>query len=75
MNLKQGRYQASLCRGKNCCPQLIIENGQYIITDDSGGRAVLEQHNIEILTQEYQEYKEQLEAVETWASGNDYNAI
>jgi len=75
MNLKQGKYQASLCRGQNCCPQLIIENGQYIITDDSGGRVVLEQHNIKILVEQYQEYTEQMEALETWASGNEYDAV
>lgn len=71
--MTEKQYKVSLCRGKNCCPQLIIENGQYIITDDSGGRVVLEQHNIKILVEQYQEYIEQMEALETWASGNSYN--
>ena len=75
MTETKGKYQVSLCRGKSCYPQLIIEKGKYIITDDSGGRVVLEQHNIKILVEEYQEYAEQLEALETWASGNDYDAI
>jgi hypothetical protein len=34
MNLKQGKYQVSLCRGSSCCPQLIVEGDKYTITDD-----------------------------------------
>lgn len=48
-----GRYQVSLCRGRSCCPQLIIENDQYTITDDFGGKVVLEKEHIEELIGEY----------------------
>ena len=51
-----GRYQVSLCRGRSCCPQLIIENDQYIITDDFGGRVVLTKQNLDELTIQYQDY-------------------
>ena len=49
----KGKYQISLCRGQNCCPQLIIEGGKFIITDDFGGRVVLEKGHIEELIDEY----------------------
>ena len=51
-----GRYQVSLCRGRNCCPQLIIENDQYTITDDLGGRVVLTKQNLDELIAQYQNY-------------------
>lgn len=51
-----GRYQVSLCRGRSCCPQLIVENNQYIITDDFGGRVVLTKQNLDELIIQYQNY-------------------
>ena len=52
----KGRYQVSLCRSRNCCPQLIIENNQYIITDDFGGRVELSKEHLDELITQYQGY-------------------
>jgi len=49
----KGKYQVSLCRGQNCCPQLIVEGDKYTITDDFGGRVVLDKSNIDELITEY----------------------
>ncbi len=64
----KGKYQISLCRGQNCCPQLIIENGKYIITDDSGGRVVLDKSNIDELINQYQEFQD-LKSLKEWSLG------
>ena len=49
MTETKGKYQVSLCRGKSCCPQLIIKDDRYIITDDIGGSVVLDKSNIDEL--------------------------
>ena len=59
-----GKYQVSLCRKTTCCPQLIIENGQYIITDDFGGKVTLEQQHIKELVKTYQEYEQLQESID-----------
>lgn len=53
-----GKYQVSLCRKSTCCPQLIIENDQYIITDNFGGRVLLSKDNLDELITQYQGYLE-----------------
>lgn len=61
----KGRYQVSLCRARNCCPQLIIENDQYIITDDFGGKVVLDDQQMNSLLKEYREYRE-MQSLKGW---------
>lgn len=58
-----GKYQVSLCRKSTCCPQLIIENDQYIITDDFGGKVVLEKEHIKELIGEYYNLTESPEEI------------
>ena len=60
-----GRYQVSLCRGRSCCPQLIIENDQYIITDDFSGKVVLDDQQMNSLLKEYREYRE-MQSLKGW---------
>lgn len=76
-----GRYQVSLCRGRSCCPQLIIENDQYIITDDFGGKVVLEKEHIEELIgqwilleikEETEEDVEKIDPISQFRSGARY---
>jgi hypothetical protein len=64
----KGKYQVSLCRGKSCCPQLIIKDHRYIITDDIGGSVVLEKSNIDELINQYQEYSD-LKSLKKWSLG------
>jgi hypothetical protein len=64
----KGKYQVSLCRGKSCCPQLIIKDDRYIITDDIGGSVVLEKSNIDELINQYQEYSD-LKSLKKWSLG------
>ncbi len=64
----KGKYQVSLCRGKSCCPQLIIKDDRYIITDDIGGSVVLEKSNIDELINQYQEYSD-LKSLKEWSLG------
>ena len=60
-----GRYQVSLCRCRSCCPQLIIENDQYIITDDFSGKVVLDDQQMNSLLKEYREYRE-MQSLKGW---------
>ena len=64
----KGKYQVSLCRGKSCCPQLIIKDDRYIITDDIGGSVVLDKSNIDELINQYQEYSD-LKSLKKWSLG------
>ena len=68
MTETKGKYQVSLCRGKSCCPQLIIKDDRYIITDDIGGSVVLEKSNIDELINQYQEYID-LKSLKEWSLG------
>lgn len=68
MTETKGKYQVSLCRGKSCCPQLIIKDDRYIITDDIGGSVVLEKSNIDELINQYQEYSD-LKSLKEWSLG------
>ena len=68
MTETKGKYQVSLCRGKSCCPQLIIKDDRYIITDDIGGSVVLEKSNIDELINQYQEYSD-LKSLKDWSLG------
>ena len=68
MTETKGKYQVSLCRGKSCCPQLIIKDDRYIITDDIGGSVVLEKSNIDELIDQYQEYSD-LKSLKKWSLG------
>ena len=68
MTETKGKYQVSLCRGKSCCPQLIIKDDRYIITDDIGGSVVLEKSNIDELINQYQEYSD-LKSLKKWSLG------
>lgn len=65
MTESKGKYQVSLCRKTTCCPQLIIENGQYIITDDFGGKVTLEEEHIKELMKEYREQME-IQSLRRW---------
>lgn len=51
-----GQYEVnkiSLCRGSDCCPQLIVNRDEFTITDDNGGSVTLDRENMDLLVQNY----------------------
>ena len=44
-----GQYKAGLCRGSDCCPQLIVNRDEFTITDDEGGTVTSDRENMDLL--------------------------
>jgi len=44
----------NLCKEGSCCPEVVVDNGIVIITDDDGGKVQLTKEQVKILWEKLQ---------------------